>query len=240
MHNAMNGRRIHILRSAQLGKWIWAIKFKGKGHTICPSHNPQDNVPGKNWKGLETQMFLLFLQSCCSHHSLDFLEPVPLSTCGRGKSLTSLRVENVGMQLQWVKPKDDVLASSSPCVGVRVSQKPVNSEGCGKLLGLPIFTNENRKRSICRSCSWSCAAEGCYWGRGWVQMSPWGRGLQSAGGLWPHCQRLGAPSAAGPNGFTGSLALQLQWPNITLRSVSSGTHSGVTNSQWVHLARLPN
>lgn len=52
--------------------------------------------------------------------------------------------------------KGYVLASSSPCVSVRVSQKKVNSEGCGKLLGLPIFTNENRKRSICRNMKLCC------------------------------------------------------------------------------------
>lgn len=60
-------------------------------------------------------------------------------------------------------------------------------------------------------CPQSLAAEGCYWGRGWAQIIAVGQRTAERWGApapAPH-QTLGAPSAAGPNGFAASLALQL-------------------------------
>lgn len=136
-------------------------KIQLKRHNICSCHSPQVDVTWEKLKkGWKAQMFLLLLQAVV------FTIPwasqnVSSCTCEREKSLIGLRVENIWMQLQGVLPKDDALASSSPCAGVRVSWKAVNSESYKKILGLFIFTiKPNMKRLMCHSPSQSHAASG--------------------------------------------------------------------------------
>lgn len=61
MHSAINGRWIRILMLAQLGKWIQAIKFKGKTLPSVPVTVPRTMYLDKTEKGWKSHMFLLFL-----------------------------------------------------------------------------------------------------------------------------------------------------------------------------------
>lgn len=86
---------------------------------------------------------------------------------------------------------------------------------------------------MCHSASHSCATEECYRGKGWVQILPWGRGLQSAG----------APVLLPKAGCRPKL---LFWFLVSESIMTkhhvqvSGNHSRVTTSWWVCLAQLPN